>query len=51
MFSVAERGPAAPGVNFTGMVAVPPLAATVMGAEAVVEKSLGFVPVKVSDVI
>src|SRR6202008_4354483 len=39
MVKVAARDPEAVGVNVTGMVAVPPLAKTVRGAIAVVEKS------------
>lgn len=41
---LAARDPAAVGVNVTGMIAVPPLAATVMGAVAVVEKSPALLP-------
>ncbi len=48
--SVAERDPAAPGVNFTGIVTVPPFAATCTGGTDVVEKSLVLLPEKLRDV-
>jgi len=46
MLSVADLEPVKAGVNFTLMVAVPPLAATLNGVGVVVEKSPGFAPVK-----
>lgn len=51
MVKLAAREPAVVGVNVTGMVAVPPLAKTVMGTIAVVEKSPLFAPENVRDVI
>jgi hypothetical protein len=48
---VAERAPIAAGVNLTGMVRVPPFAATETGVDAVVEKSLPFGPVKFTEMI
>jgi hypothetical protein len=49
--SVADRDPVVVGVNLTGILAIPPPADTVIGVTAVVEKSPGLFPVKVSEVI
>ena len=51
MVKLAAREPAAVGVNITGMAAVPPLAKTVTGATAVVEKSPPLAPENARDVI
>jgi hypothetical protein len=51
MVKVAERAPLPVGVKVTGIVTVPPLAATVSGTVAPTEKSPLFVPDKVRAVI
>lgn len=51
MTKLAARAPAAVGVKVTGMVAEPPLAWSVMGAVAVVEKSPALLPENVTAVI
>lgn len=51
MTKLAARAPAAAGVKVTGMVAEPPLACSVMGAVAVVEKSAALLPENVTAVI